>query len=161
MATSYRLFRASWFGAGELSSVFWLESGAGGAMGLGVTMSAIEYLRIYTDVDECSHFEERRVGLGVHDYAPPAWPLNVSEAKSAEKFLFLELPAGWFGDWHPTPVRQWFVFMSGVCEFEVEDGQRCLRKAGDVLLLEDLSGKGHLVKVIGGAPVRIAAIHLS
>lgn len=124
-------------------------------------MSTIEYIRIYADGNGRSHLEVKGIELESNAYAPPAPPLNASSPEAAEKLVFLELPVGWFGDWHPTPVRQWFTFMSGECEFEVEDGQRCLRKAGDVLLLEDLSGKGHLVRVISDTPVRIAAIHVS
>jgi hypothetical protein len=51
--------------------------------------------------------------------------------------------------------------MSGACEFEAGDGARATRNAGDVVLLEDTSGKGHQTKVLGNMAVRIAAIHFS
>ena len=51
--------------------------------------------------------------------------------------------------------------MSGECEFEAGDGERMIRQAGDVVLLDDTSGKGHQTKVLGNIVVRIAAIHLS
>ena len=95
------------------------------------------------------------------DYAPPAPPLNTSPLESADNCLFLELPGGWYGDWHPTPVRQWLIIMSGACEFETGDGKRQVRKTGDVVLLEDTSGKGHQTRVMGNVAVRIAAIHIS
>ena len=104
-------------------------------------MSRIEYLRIYSDSDGCSHYEFKNIGLESHDYAPPAPPLNTSVAESADRSVFLELPVGWYGDWHPTPVRQWLIVLSGECEFEVGDGGKLTRKAGDVLLLDDTSGK--------------------
>ena len=124
-------------------------------------MSNIEYLRIYSDSDGCSHFENPNIGLESKDYAPPAPPLNTSPLESAENSVFLELPVGWYGDWHPTPVRQWLILMSGECEFEVSDGARSVCKAGDAVLLDDTSGKGHQTKVLGNVAVRIVAIHFS
>ena len=124
-------------------------------------MSTIEYLRIYADENGCSHFESKSINLEANDYAPPAPALNTSTLESADNYTFLELPVGWYGDWHPTPVRQWLIFMTGKCEFEAGDGERAIRKAGDVVMLDDTSGKGHQTKVLGEEPVRIAAIHFS
>ena len=124
-------------------------------------MSNIEYLRIYSDEEGCSHFETKFIDLEAKDYAPPAPPLNTSTLKSADKFVFLELPVGWYGDWHPTPVPQWLVLMAGMCEIEAGDGERITFKAGDVILLDDLTGKGHQTRVLEDEAVRIAAIHFS
>jgi hypothetical protein len=124
-------------------------------------MNRIEYLRIYSDSNGISHFETDGIVLESKNYAPPAPPLNTSKLESADNSVFLELPVGWYGDWHPTPVRQWLVLMSGECEFEAGDGERKIRKAGDVVLLDDTSGKGHQTSVLGDVPVRIAAIHFS
>jgi hypothetical protein len=124
-------------------------------------LSSIEYLRIFADEEGCSHFESKTIDLKAKDYAPPAPPLNTSIMASADNSVFLELPTGWYGDWHPTPVRQWLVLMSGMCEFEAGDGEKVTRKAGDVVMLDDLIGKGHQTKVLGDESVRIAAIHFS
>jgi len=124
-------------------------------------MSNIEYLRIYADDDGCSHFETQSIDLQSTNYAPPAPSLNTSTLESADNSVFLELPVGWYGDWHPTPVRQWLILMSGSCEFEACDGERVTCKAGDVVMLDDLTGKGHQTQVLGDEPVRIAAIHFS
>lgn len=124
-------------------------------------MARIDYLRIYSDADGCSHFEVKNVGLETKNYAPPAPPLNTSALAPADNSVFLELPVGWYGDWHPTPVRQWLILMSGECEFEAGDGERAICKAGDVVMLDDTSGKGHQTKVLGEVAVRMAAIHFS
>ena len=124
-------------------------------------MGHINYLRIYSDSDGCSHFEIKTIGLETKDYAPPAPPLNTSVLEPANNSVFLELPVGWYGDWHPTPVRQWLILMTGACEFEAGDGERTIRKAGDVVLLDDMIGKGHQTKVLGDVAVRISAIHFS
>ncbi len=124
-------------------------------------MSSIEYLRIFADEEGCSHFEIKTIELEAKDYAPPAPSLNTSSLEAADNSVFLELPTGWYGDWHPTPVRQWLILMTGVCEFEAGDGEKVTRKAGDVVMLDDLTGKGHQTKVLGDESVRIAAIHFS
>ncbi len=123
--------------------------------------SQIAYLSIYSDESGCSHFEEKTIDLSSTDYAPPAPDLNTSAKKAADKYVFLELPVGWYGDWHPTPVRQWLALMSGECEFEAGDGEKIIRKAGDFVLLEDITGKGHQTQVMGNTPVRILAVHIS
>lgn len=124
-------------------------------------MSGIEYLRIFADEEECSHFEIKNIALQAKDYAPPAPALNTSMLETADNSIFLELPVGWYGDWHPTPVRQWLILITGMCEFEAGDGERTTCKAGDVVLLDDLTGKGHQTRVLGDESVRIAAIHFS
>jgi len=124
-------------------------------------LNSIEYLRIFADEDGCSHFETKHIALEAKDYAPPAPSLNTSSPESANNSIFLELPVGWYGDWHPTPVRQWLILMTGSCEFEAGDGERVTRKAGDVVLLDDLAGRGHQTRVLGNESVRIAAIHFS
>lgn len=124
-------------------------------------MSSIEYLRIFADEDGCSHFENKKIDLEARNYAPPAPALNASTLEAADYSTFLELPVGWYGDWHPTPVRQWLILMTGMCEFEAGDGKRVTRRAGDVVMLDDLIGKGHQTKVLGDEAVRIAAIHFS
>jgi hypothetical protein len=124
-------------------------------------LSSIEYLRIYADEEGCSHFETNEIDMEAKDYAPPAPSLNTSSLASADNSVFLELPIGWYGEWHPTPVRQWLILMTGICEFEAGDGERVTCKAGDLVMLDDLIGKGHQTKVIGNESVRIAAIHFS
>ena len=124
-------------------------------------MSAIEYLRIYSDEKGASHLEKKFVVLEEKDYAPPAAPLNTSKGEPADHSVFLELPVGWFGDWHPTPVRQWLILMTGECEFEAGDGERAVCKAGEVVLLDDTAGRGHQTRVLGNQAVRIAAVHIS
>jgi len=124
-------------------------------------MSHMEYLRIYSDEEGCSHFDTNDIILESNNYAPPAPPLNTSALESANNCVFLELPVGWYGDWHPTPVAQWLILMTGELEFETGDGDRQICKAGDAVLLADLAGMGHKTTVLGNTGVRIAAIHIT
>jgi hypothetical protein len=122
-------------------------------------MAHIEYTRLFSDPQGGSHFENATVELESHDYAPPAPPLGVSSGRSAEAIVFLALPVGWYGDWHPSPKAQWLVFMSGECEFETSDGELRRARAGDVVILDDTTGKGHRTRVVSDVAVAIAAVH--
>ena len=126
----------------------------------GMGMTILGYTRIFTDENDTSHFETCEITLEQTAYAPPADALFTSSPEPATTTLFLELPAGWAGEWHPTPVRQWLILMSGECSFEVGSGEKRIAKAGEAILLEDMAGKGHRTVVLSDEPMRIAAIHL-
>ena len=50
-----------------------------------------------------THFEDVTVPL-----APPARPMNLSPFSPTVRWAFFQIPAGWYGDWHPAPGRQVF-----------------------------------------------------
>lgn len=55
-------------------------------------------------------------------------------------------------DWHCAPRRQYSITLSGQAEIEVGDGTVARLGPGDVLLAEDLTGQGHITRVIGDVP---------
>ena len=120
----------------------------------------VHYTRIYTDSDGESHFEDVNAQLAEADFAPPAPPLAVSSFLAATQFGFVAAPSGWYGDWHPTPRRQVFFVLSGQLEATVSDGEVRRLRAGDVLLVEDTAGKGHVSRTIGAADVITAVVQL-
>ena len=109
----------------------------------------IEYVQIYSDTDGESHFREVTATLAAMNFAPPAPPLIVSAPIPADQFVFIILPAGWYGDWHPAPRRQYWVQISGQVDVEVSDGESRRFNPGDIGLLEDVTGKGHATRAIG------------
>lgn len=46
-------------------------------------------------------------------------------------------------DWHPAPRRQWIVLLDGRISIETGDGEVREFGGGDLLLLEDIEGRGH------------------
>ena len=105
--------------------------------------------RIWADEAGTSHFEDIDVELASIDFAPPAPPLDVSAPFPAERALLFEFPAGWFGDWHPSPRRQLYFNLGGRLEVEVGDGETRRVGPGAIVLLEDLTGTGHVTRVVG------------
>lgn len=81
--------------------------------------------------------------------APPAPPLYLSANKPATSYLFYSFQPGWYGDWHPVPARQFMALLSGKVEVETSDGDIRQFGPGNIILLEDMGGKGHRSKNTG------------
>jgi quercetin dioxygenase-like cupin family protein len=58
-------------------------------------------------------------------------------------------PPGRVADWHVAPRRQYVITLSGHGEIEVADGKKIQLGPGDVDLVEDVTGKGHITRTIG------------
>ncbi|MEJ2239175.1 MAG: cupin domain-containing protein [Gemmatimonadales bacterium] len=116
---------------------------------------ALECVRIFADSEGESHFGRSGVALSSRDFAPPAPPLEVSEVLEAGHG-FLRAAPGWFGDWHPTPTRQFMCLLSGVLEVSVSDGETRRISPGAIVLLEDTEGRGHSTRVVSDEPAVLA-----
>ncbi|MGI9539007.1 MAG: hypothetical protein ACR2N6_02525 [Miltoncostaeaceae bacterium] len=112
-------------------------------------------IRIVTDSDGESHFDQVEVTMPEARFAPPAPPFRVSEPMDAEQALFCTIPAGYFGDWHPAPHRQIAAILGGRAEVGVSDGESRVFGPGDAVLLEDVSGRGHTTRVLGDEDFRL------
>ena len=120
----------------------------------------MKYTKIYTDDDGETHFKDIEVAFESVEYAPPAPALLLSQFNSATRYAFSVFPAGWFGDWHPTPLRQIYFILSGELEGTVSDGETRRFKAGSIVMVEDTTGKGHVTRVLGSEDVHSAVVSL-
>ena len=93
---------------------------------------------------EDSHFDTVTVKQSLACAAPPAAPFYVSEDKPASKIASIRFSPAWIGELHPAPTRQFLALMSGAVEMETTDGTVRRFRPGDLVLLEDTSGKGYL-----------------
>lgn len=121
----------------------------------------LPYVRVYSDAEGESHFEDAELSFTLADFAPPAPPISVSEAMAADTVAVISSPAGWYGDWHPAPRRQLMFMLVGELEVQVSDGQVKRFRAGDVFLVEDTTGKGHVSTVVGDVRCFIANVPLT
>jgi hypothetical protein len=119
-----------------------------------------KYWHVYADDEGESHVEELEADLRLTNYAPPAPPGYVSDPSAAAGFLYLALPAGWTGDWHPTPGRQLQVLLRGHAELIASDRGSFTAGPGQVALLEDARGRGHQSRAVGDGPAEILAVIL-
>ena len=106
------------------------------------------YTRLYADAQGESHFADVEIDLTSTEYAPPAPPLDLSSTTPANYFGFMNAPAGWSSDWHPTSARNVFCVLSGEWEVTASDGESRRFSTGSVLLVDDTRGKGHSSRVI-------------
>jgi hypothetical protein len=54
----------------------------------------MKQLRLFSDSDGESHFEDIVASLELSDFAPPVPPLYRSAFEDTDRFVFLELPVG-------------------------------------------------------------------
>ncbi len=109
----------------------------------------MKYIRVYADATGESHYEDTAS-------ASTSYPAMTPATGAA----FARFPAGWAGDWHPAPRRQYFVVLTGECESETSDGDRRSHSPGSVVLLEDTTGKGHRARVMGDGEVLAMVVQL-
>lgn len=94
--------------------------------------------RIYSDAQGDSHFEEVVVPLkdaGVIG--------KLSEPTETRSIIFREVEPAYDWDFHTAPQRQYIILLDGEIEIETSLGVRRIFKAGDILRVEDTTGKGH------------------
>ena len=104
--------------------------------------------RVYTDNDGETHFQT--VSLDVTRTSSESG-LNLSNPFAIENLIFFEAPEDWDYRWHPAPWSQYAVIASGAFEIEVSDGEVRRLEAGDIVLLEDITGKGHVSRALPGS----------
>jgi len=109
-------------------------------------LTRLTYHRIYTDSQGDSHFDVVTVEQSLARAAPPAAPFYVSEDGPASKYRFYTFEPGWISELHPAPTRQFLALLSGEVEMETTDGTVRRFGPGDLVLLEDTSGRGHVTR---------------
>ena len=98
------------------------------------TRKPIMMTRIYTGPDGLSHSEQIEMKL-----TP-----NGTSAMKATGVEFSSRPAAPAGDWHTGPRRQFVITLSGRAELEVAGGKKVPIGPGNINLIEDTTGKGHI-----------------
>ena len=101
--------------------------------------------RLWVDERGESHFQDMEVRL---DEATRAGRL--SARMPATGIIFREVPPDYDLDWHPAPRRQYIVNLDAGVQITASDGEMRKIGAGEILLVEDTWGKGHLSKAIDG-----------
>jgi hypothetical protein len=116
--------------------------------------------RVYTGSDGRSHISELALDMrpfvdteGAHGEATALQP--------ASGITFRVSPPGYVLDWHCAPRRQYSISLAGQAEIEVGDGTVVRVGPGDVVLAEDLTGQGHVTRVVGDQPRLYAVVPLS
>jgi hypothetical protein len=94
--------------------------------------------RIYTGADGESHFEEIEVEIG--------------KLQPGDGIIFRQAPPGDVNEWHVAPRRQYVINLSGQSEIEISDGTKRRFGPGDIFVVDDTIGRGHVSRVVGNEP---------
>ena len=94
---------------------------------------------LYTGPDGQTHAEEIAAKFNDKDVA------MLMQLKGAELH---RAKGGTVQDWHVAPRRQYVITISGRAELEVAGGKKIPVGPGHIDLVEDLTGKGHITKVL-------------
>jgi len=115
----------------------------------------MQITRIYTDASGESHFQEVDVAL------KDAGEIGRLSAKlPAKGIIFRENDADYDYDWHTAPEKQYIILLDGEIEIEVSDGEKRTFRGGEVLLVEDTTGRGHKTRVANNQPRRSVFVTL-
>ncbi len=86
---------------------------------------------------------------------------RLSEPLGARSVIFRQNDPDYDYDWHPAPERQLIVLLDGAIEMEVGSGEIRRFSGGDILLVEDTTGRGHRTRTIDGKSRRSLFIPLA
>ena len=100
------------------------------------TRKPIMITRIYTGPDGQSRAEQIEMKA----------TNGASEMIKATGVQFSSRPPAPASDWHTGPMRQYVITLSGRAELEVGDGKKVAVGPGQIDLIEDTTGKGHITR---------------
>ena len=100
------------------------------------TRKPVMITRIYTGPDGQSRAEQVELKLNGGN----------TEMFKATGVQFSSRPSAPASDWHVGPMRQYVITLSGRAELEVGDGKKVAVGPGQINLIEDTTGKGHITK---------------
>jgi hypothetical protein len=116
--------------------------------------------RVYSGSDGRSHIAEMPLAMKpFHDVEGAHG--ETTTMQSTTGIAFRVAPPGYVLDWHCAPRRQYSISLSGSAEIEVGDGTVARIGPGDVVLAEDLTGQGHVTRVVGNQPRLYALVALA
>jgi quercetin dioxygenase-like cupin family protein len=110
------------------------------------------YTKVVRSGDGGSAFEDAEIPLRQQQVADAVPPMFAGGLRSAAGVVFLR-SAEFDSDPHPAPASQWVVMLRGAIEIEVSDGTRRRFEPGDLLLVTDTTGTGHLTSAVGDPPL--------
>ena len=108
-------------------------------------------IRIYADHDGESHLETLELSV----VNPPSPGASGGMIPASGQPVLRAYPASGPGadwavvDWHRARGKTFVVAISGSIEVEVSDGRRMAIGTGDLVYLEDTTGKGHVTRLRG------------
>ena len=100
---------------------------------------------LYADESGTSHFGDIEV-----EWVQELPGGKLSKRLAATGVIFRETSGDYDLDWHPAPRRQYIVNLDAGVQITASDGETRVIGAGEVIFVEDTTGKGHLSRAVAG-----------
>ena len=100
---------------------------------------------LYADESGESHFRDIEI-----DWTEDRGYSQLSEKLPTTGIIFRRTIGDYELDWHTAPRRQYIVNLDAAVKITASDGEVRIIKAGEVFLVEDTFGKGHLSASVDG-----------
>ena len=110
---------------------------------------ALHYWHLYSDTNGVSHFKDETLLFKAAPIPGLANPPVMASLEGASGATLLLLKAGQVEDWHNAPRKQFMIVIQGASEVTASDGTKKQFHAGEMVLLDDATGKGHITKAVG------------
>lgn len=94
---------------------------------------------LYADENGVSHFRDLEI-----DWVESVRASQRSRTYPVSGMVFRQNEGDYALDWHPAPRRQWIINLDAGVRLTTGDGETRTIGAGEVILAEDLHGRGHL-----------------
>jgi hypothetical protein len=98
---------------------------------------------LFVDQQGESHWEDMQV-----QFIESGRGGRLSARLPATGIIFREVPPDYDLGWHPAPRRQYIINLDAGVQLTASDGESRQIGAGEVILVEDTWGKGHLSKAL-------------
>ena len=100
---------------------------------------------LYTDAGGQSHFRDIEV-----EWAEERRGSKLSKRLPATGIIFRQTPGEHDLDWHTAPRRQYIINLDAGVQITASDGESRIIGTGEIILVEDTTGKGHLSQHVEG-----------
>src|SRR6266516_4742030 len=97
----------------------------------------------YADASGQSHFRDIEV-----EWVEERPGGKLSKRLPATCVIFRETSGDYDLSWHPAPRRQYIINLDAGVQITASNGESRTIGAGEVILVEDTTGKGHLSKAV-------------
>jgi hypothetical protein len=98
---------------------------------------------LYVDAQGETHFRDIEVEWIEENRAG-----KLSRRLPATGIIFRQTGGDYDLDWHPAPRRQYIINLDDGVQITASDGESRVIGAGEVVLVEDVTGKGHLSRAV-------------
>lgn len=121
----------------------------------------MKYVAICTGSDGGSFLADETWPTRDGDFTPPSPAgYRITDTIGATGVLMMHHPAGYRDEWHCAPAPVLGTVLTGSVRIQTSDGDARVLSAGDQFVAADLTGKGHKMEEVDGAPYDLALVLL-